>query len=232
MHVSLRGFAAGVALVSLGACSDSATSPSSATPRALTPSGPAFDFTATSYSQGLAQSEFAVGARGGSFTIAGLYTVNFPENSICDPDRSSYGPTEWDKACTTLSDNQILKVRASLTLTAAGLAIDFSPALRFSPATPVTISTDIFASVIKGNRDYLLKHPEALNPLAIFYSSNLGGVVVNDFAGDRSVITHIDLTTGRIWRRVKHFSGYSVVSGESCQPSPDNPDCVQIDGRG
>ncbi len=232
MQASVRGFAAGVALLSLGACGDSVTSPTPATPRTLSPSGPAFDYTSTSSSPGNVQFDFAVGSRGGSFSIAGLYTINFPENSVCDPDRSSYGATEWDKACSTLDDGQAIKVHATLTLTSAGLAIDFSPALRFSPTTQVTISTDIFASMIKTNRDYILKHPDVVNPLAIFYSSTLGASAVNDFSSDRSVLTHIDLTTGRIWRRVKHFSGYSMTSGQSCEPSPDNPDCVLIDGHG
>jgi hypothetical protein len=40
----------------------------------------------------------------------------------------------------------------------------------------------------------------------------------------------VNLTTGLVWRRVKHFSGYSVTSGLACDPSPGNPDCVDTGG--
>ena len=81
--------------------------------------------------------------------FTGKSILYFPANSVCDPARSTYGATEWDKDCTTLDDGQSVKIRAVLALTSDGLAIDFSPALRFSPATTVTISTGIFAPLIK-----------------------------------------------------------------------------------
>jgi hypothetical protein len=33
-----------------------------------------------------------------------------------------------------------------------------------------------------------------------------------------------------VWRRIKHFSGYNVVSGLPCDPSPDDPNCVDNGG--
>jgi len=229
MHVSVRGFVASAALFAVAACADSTTSPRQIAPH--TPSAPAFDFTATGSTLGVFQSDFAVGPEGGVFSIGGLYMISFPANSVCDPSRTTYGPSEWDKSCDVLASGQAVKVHASLSLSAGGLGVDFSPPMRFSPKTQVTISTDIFAPLITSNKDYFLKHPEALNVVAIFYSSSLGVTGVSDFATDASLITHVDLNTGRIWRRVKHFSGYSIVSGEACEPSPDNPDCVAVDGR-
>ena len=228
MHASVRGFAAGVALLSFAAaCSDSSTSP-----RHIAPSSPAaapvFDIASTGVALGQTETDFAVGPDGGSFSIGGSYTVNFPPNSVCDPSQSSYGEGEWDKACVTLG--QPLKIHAVLSVTSTGMAVDFSPALRFSPNKTVTISTDIFASAILANKDYYASNRKALNFLTIFYSPSLGAPGVKDFSNDRSVITHIDMSTGRVWRRVKHFSGYSVVTGEACEPSPDNPDCVEVDG--
>jgi hypothetical protein len=128
-----------------------------------------------------------------------------------------------------LDDGQFISVHATISLTSGVLAVDFTPALRFSPGAQVIIYTDIFASIIKGNKDYLGNHPDALNPLTLFYTPTIGGSTVKDFKADKSVQTHVDLNSGRIWRRVKHFSGYSIVTGESCEPSPDNPDCVAVD---
>jgi hypothetical protein len=229
MYASVRGFAAGVVFASLAACADPATAPKQSAPRAMSAAAPKFDFTATGNTLGIGQTDFVVSAEGGSFSIGGLYTVTFPANAVCDPSRSTYGPTEWDNDCTTLDSGQEITIHATLSLSSTGLAVDFSPALRFSPSAKVIISTDIFASVIKNNRDYLSKNPNALNPLAILYSSSFDGTAVRDFAKDKSVLTHVDLSTGTIWRRVKHFSGYSVVTGDSCEPSPDNPDCIAVD---
>jgi hypothetical protein len=227
MRASVRLFA-GVAMIAAAACGESATSPSTARPKALSPDSPVFDYTTTSNALGLSQQEFVVTSAGGSFSLGGLYSLNFPANSVCDPARSTYGPTEWDNDCTTIGDGQSVKIRATFSLTAAGLSVDFSPALRFSPATQVTISTNIFAPVIKANRDFFAKNPSALNPLAILYAPVLGAAGASDYSRDGSVVTHVELSTGTIWRRVKHFSGYSMTSGESCEPAPDNPDCIAI----
>jgi hypothetical protein len=155
--------------------------------------------------------------------------VNFPANSVCSPDRSTYGPSEWDKSCSTLGAKESIKVTARLRLSPSGLAVDFSPALRFSPTTQVTLSTDVFTSVLKSNRDYFSNSPNALNFLAMNYSQSLGGVGTADFVSDKTLLTHVNLETGLVWRRVKHFSGYYVTSGDACTPSPDVPDCVLVD---
>jgi hypothetical protein len=189
-----------------------------------------FDFSSVGAAFGLSETDFTVGPEGGSFSIGGLYTVDFPDNSVCDPARSSYGDDEWDKSCTVLDAGQSIKVHAVVSLSATGLAVDFSPALRFSPTRQVTISTDIFASYILANKDYFAGNKNALNALTIFYAPSLGATRVKDFSSDRGLITHINMSTGRIWRRVKHFSGYSIITGEACEPSPDNPDCIEVDG--
>jgi hypothetical protein len=170
-----------------------------------------------------------VDAGGGSFSL-GAYTVSFPGSSVCDPAVSTYGATEWDKNCTVLAKGQSIKVHASISRTSTGIAVDFTPALRFSPSAKVIVSTDVFASFILANQDYFRTHHNALSAFAILYSPSLGSTGISDFAADRSVTTHVDLNTGLVWRRVKHFSGYSVVTGEPCEPSPDNPDCIEIDG--
>jgi hypothetical protein len=227
MRASVRLLYAGAAMIMAAACGESATGPA-ATAKGLSPNAPVFDYAATPYSLGFTQQEFAVTSAGGTFVLGGLYSVNFPANSVCDPARSSYGPSEWDKDCTTLDNGQTINVRATVAFTASGLAIDFSPALRFNPATQVTISTNVFSALIKSNRDYFAKNPSALNPLAMLYSPSLGAVGASDYTRDASVVTHVDLDSGMIWRRVKHFSGYSMTSGESCEPAPDNPDCIEV----
>ena len=229
MHASVRGFATLVALFSIGACSDPTTSLRRAAPQA--PAAPAFDFSATGTALGVSESDFVVDGGGGSFSL-GAYTVTFSGNSVCDPAVSTYGETEWDKNCTVLGDGQSIKVHATVSRTSDGIAVDFTPSLRFSPSAKVIVSTDVFASYILENQDYFKTHRSALSAFAILYTPSLGSKGVSDFTTDRSVATHVDLSTGLVWRRVKHFSGYSIITGEACEPSPDNPDCVEIDTDG
>jgi hypothetical protein len=217
-------------MVALAACGDTTTSPRE-TARNLTPTTPApsFDFSGGgSRSFGDQSSDFTVTSRGGSFSVNGLFNVNFPENSVCNPARSTYGNTEWDKACSILRGSESIKVTAKLRLMSTGVAVDFSPELRFSPSTEVTISTDIFAPVITSNSAYFLKNPNALSFLAISFSPKLGGASVADYVTDPSLITQVYLKSGLVRRRIKHFSGYLIAGGQPCEPGPGNPDCIEV----
>ena len=111
-----------------------------------------------------------------------------------------------------------------------GPVIDFSPELRFSPSTNVTLSTSLYASILTSGRGYFEHNPSALRFFGMYYVPSLGSKIVTDAASDPSLVTHVNLTTGLVWRRIKHFSGYSVATGLACDPSPDNPDCVDSGG--
>ena len=102
-------------------------------------------------------------------------------------------------------------MHATLSLASGGLAIDFSPDLRFSPNSQVTISTDVFAPLLRGEQELLRRSiPKQLSFLAISYAPSLSATSVKDYKADPSLITHVNLITGQIWRRVKHFSGYNT----------------------
>lgn len=218
-------------MFALAACADTTTSPRE-TLSATASSGPAFDFSGGGSRQfGDQASDFTVTSQGGSFSVNGLVTLNFPANSVCNPNRSSYGSTEWDKPCSTLASGESIKITAKIRLTSNGVAADFSPELRFSPSTQVTVSSDIFAHVLTSNRNYFLSNPSSLSFLAIGFSPSLGGTKVADYVTDKSLITHVNLGTGTVWRRVKHFSGYAIGS-VPCVPSLDVPECVWVDGDG
>jgi len=228
MKVTVRGLATLIVSVSIGACGDPTTSLRQDARHA--PAAPAFDFSAGA-TLGVTGSDFVVDGAGGSFSL-GAYTVSFDGNSVCDPTVSTYGATEWDKNCAVLAPGKSINVHATIARTSSGISVDFTPALRFSPSAKVIISTDVFASFILANQDYFRTHHNALSAFAILYSPSLGEKGVSDFSVDKSVTTHVDLNTGLVWRRVKHFSGYSIITGEPCEPSPDNPDCIEVDGDG
>jgi hypothetical protein len=214
-----------VATFALAACGDSSTG---IRPGALTgpaSARPTFDYSG-GHGVGTEGTEFTVGADGGSFSVNGAFSVNFPANSVCDPAVSDYAA--WGTNCPTLKDN--ITIQAQLRVTSSGLTVDFTPQLRFSPlAGPVTISTDLFAKVLTANASYFATNPDALEFLAINYVPTITATPVADFATNPALITHVDLSSGRVWRVVQHFSGYLIGAGTQCDPTTP-PGCVEVDG--
>lgn len=230
-------FAAGVVAATTASCGESATSPSAVAHRAPQGGAPSLDLNSGALFSGLRSSSFTVTPAGGTFQVGGIYAVNFPANSICDPATSSYGPGTWDSPCATLANGQSVTVTATYALTNSGLVVDFSPALRFNPQTQVTLSTSAYSVALTLFSSYFAANPSALHFLGIYYTPDFGATSQTDAGRDPSLVTHVNLTTGIVWRRIKHFSGYNVYTGLPCDPSPDDPDCVDdggpiIDGGG
>jgi hypothetical protein len=229
--LSSRIAAAGAVVAALmaGGCSES-TAPTNL-PRGLSvgPDGRP-DLRPSSLFGGFRSTTFTLTAAGGSFDV-GMFTVNFPANSVCNPQTSSYGPGTWDSDCATLDAGQSVTVTATYGFTlAGGPVVDFSPALRFNPKTTVIISTDVYAPVLTYFKSYWLANPDALRFFGMYYTPDFGASGLTDAGSDPTLVTHVNLTSGLVWRRVKHFSGYNVSSGLPCDPSPDDPDCIDTGG--
>lgn len=143
-------------------------------------------------------------------------SVRFPAGSVCDPS-SSYGATEWDNACTPATSP--VTVDAAAWLDANGHPrVDFGSHLRFVPTTnPNQYVTIVFTDTVA-----------AQNPSSdILYCANTYAACVSELSGDASLVTVKNPTTGQVTRRIKHFSGYVMGSGEECVPSIQNPDCQE-----
>ena len=222
----MRGFGAvaAAAVVGLAACSDSAVGPS--TPRGLAPAdAPSLDISVSSW--GYRTVTFTLTSDGGTYNIGSFYTLTVPADGVCSL-KSSYGPGTWDSACQTLGKNETITVTATYGYSNGGPVVDFSPALRFNPAAQVTLSTMLYAPILTAAKGYFSKNPSALGFFGMYYTPNLGSSLVSDAASDPSVATHVNLTTGLVWRRVKHFSGYNVSAGEACDPADGDPNCVEV----
>jgi hypothetical protein len=218
-----------IPLLVVAACSDSSTSPTPSAARSLSVQAPAFDYSAGGrLSFGDRRTSFTVTPNGGTFSINRIVAIQFPANSICDPSASTYGPSEWDSECVTLTHD--IRITATTRLTASGMQVDFEPNLRFAPDKEVILSTDIFAPTLRYASGMFRVYPSILRGLSFYYASSMGGVPVADYMADPSLVTHVDLRSGRVWRRVKHFSGYLQTSGAACEPSAGDPDCIQADG--
>jgi len=187
---------------------------------------PSLDLSNSGRFGGLGTSTFTLTASGGSFNIGDFYTLTVPANAVCVLS-SSYGPGTWDQSCETLGAGQRVQVTATYGFANGGPVVDFKPDLRFNPNTPVTLSTSMYASILTTFRGFYESNPSALRYFGIYYTEDMGVSGQTDAALDPSLATHINLRTGLVWRRIKHFSGYNVATGMPCEPSPNDPNCVE-----
>jgi len=216
-----------VSAVTIGAaaCADNAVAPRDAASRdALTPTS-SFDRINKSIEPlGLQTQNFVIPAHGGRVEFGGVFTLDFPAHSVCDPSTSGYG--NWDAPCQTLK--QDLPVTATYGVQNGQLMIDFSREIRFVPTRSqhqwVTLSTNIYHEALIGVTSSNL-FPE------LFYVPSPGAAPIDESLTDPTLRTHVDLRSGNVWRRIEHFSGYLVGAGDGCTSQNDPTSCVQLDGH-
>lgn len=227
----LRKLAVATAALSVFGCSDSSLGPNRATSRSIVPRHvPVLD--ASLAFSGFKTTTVTLTSAGGAYSIGnGLFTIKIPSNAVCDPAASTYGDGTWDSPCTTLTPGQSLTVTVTYGFTGSNVPVlDVSPGIRFNPNSVVTLGTNAYASSITSDSGYYAAHPQALHYFGMYYTPDLGTTGYTDAGNDNSLITHVNLSTGFVWRRVKHFSGYNILTGLPCDPSPDDPNCVDDGG--
>jgi len=163
-----------------------------------------------------------ISPEGGTYRI-GSFDLSVPARAVCDPRISRYGRSYWNADC--VPANRTIRVTAVAVTRRGETTVDFQPDLRFRPeAGWVTISTDAFSDVLRSDAVRQLSPRSGyFESLSILYVPSASRTRVNEFRelSDPTLVTHIDLVSGRVWRRIKHFSGYFVGSG-SCDPTADN----------
>lgn len=191
-------FVVAAASVLLAACAGEATAPKPAQSPSQLRTSP---FVPTALQKSL------VGVSDGtySFTIdpsadqslsLGASHIDIPANAICALATSSYGPDHWNEDCTPET--------APVTITAVvhnaatdHPSVEFQPALRFSPATTVTL--------------YLYVTDQAsLDASKVVKYCNASGCI-DESLTDPSLQSNVDMVNYVVFRRIKHFSGYVVA---------------------
>jgi hypothetical protein len=165
--------------------------------------------------------DFTVGPQGGVFFI-GNHAVVFPKRSICDPARSTYG--DWDSSCPTIG--KPIQIHAVVRNENGRTWVDFSPELRFAPSADPSrwVWMYMYTPEARGAQGDLSR-------FNILYARSIGGVTVDDAAGDPTLRTYVDTRTGISMRRIKHFSGYTASAGRICDAlSGDCSDSRNISG--
>lgn len=165
--------------------------------------------------------DFTVGAWGGVF-FAGNHAVVIPAQGICDPATSTYGPGTWDDPCSPLRGS--LKIHAEVRAENGRTWVDFTPSIRFVPSSNPRDWAWIYmyTPTARGASD--------LSAFNILYATRIGGPTTDDAVGDQTLRTYVDTQSGVSMRRIKHFSGYTVSAGRSCDPATET--CTDSTGGG
>lgn len=126
----------------------------------------------------------------------GASHLDIPANAVCDIASSSYGAAHWNDGCAAQT--------ATFTITAVVRnaatdhpSVDFEPALRFSPDKQVNL--------------YLYVTDQAtIDASRVVKYCNASGCV-DESVSDASLASKVDLVNRVVFRRIKHFSGYTVA---------------------
>ena len=152
----------------------------------------------------------------GIYVVAALgdgHTLTFPAGarSVCDPRTSSYGVGTWDAPCAPAVDSVTITARSWMDHGVPRVA--FSPALRFVPTAGGA------GAATSGGVVLALKNPHAkftgkVNRIDYCPTEDAAHAsatpCVDESATDPSVAT-VTSPSGFWQRRVKHFSGYTVL---------------------
>ena len=128
----------------------------------------------------------------------GPNAISIPRSAVCNLTSSGYGADYWNRDCR--AETQLITLVITVK-DAAGVhpSIDFAPAMRFNPDKDV----QLFMYAPKVSKD------DAKNWL-MFYCPDKGKCV-DESLFDRELTTNIDRSKNMLFRRVKHFSGYTVA---------------------
>ncbi|MEP7000056.1 MAG: hypothetical protein ABI969_06240, partial [bacterium] len=125
--------------------------------------------------------------------------LSMPAGSICHLGTSGYGAAYWDKGCAPQTAPLLLTITIKHA-SSSHPSINFYPSMRFNPAKNVQLY--MYAPNVSKT--------DAKNWLMLYCPDNSSSRCVDESAVDPSLVTYIDYTSNVLFRRVKHFSGYSV----------------------
>ena len=134
-----------------------------------------------------------------SNTLAfGASSLTVPAHAVCKLATTLYGPAYWNDKCDA--------EQGPVTITAAvrnaqsnNPSIEFSPAMRFSPDQSVQLYLKVDNAATLSAMSKLL------------YCGPFSTLCTDESVNDASLLTTIDAANNTVFRRIKHFSGYTVA---------------------
>lgn len=215
------------------ACRDSVVAPARNANSLSASASPEFSASGSNQNRELLGS-LELSPNGGTYHV-GDFDIVMPAGAVCDPGSTKYGARHWDDDCVAATRSITVDVVAKKH--GRSVSVDFEPDLRFRPrAGWVVIQTRAYGDLLTSSsvRQLSVSAP-FFQSFAILYVPKGGNSRIDErrSTGDASMVTHVDLRSGLVWRRVKHFSGYLVTAGYKCDPTaPIDAQCVVDDPLG
>jgi hypothetical protein len=183
-------------------CTDSTVAPKAASIDSTIPGGGA---TAALTGTDTLRFSFVIDPTHSTFYYLGAgNSITFPAGSLCDPNRSSYGMGEWEKWCPAATTPVTVNTKAWLD--AAGQPhLDFDHHVRFVPTANPAGWVMLTLSDYGSGLSFWSK--------IAYCQTEQQSSCIDESVADPTVATVNDPITGKLTRRVKHFSGYSLTSG-------------------
>jgi hypothetical protein len=212
------------------ACRDSIVAPAR-TPNTLSASRlPAFSKSGPAHDQTVIGT-IELSPAGGTYHV-GDFDVVMPAGAVCDPATTKYGVGHWNDDCTPAVRSVTVNVVA---VSKHGqVRVDFTPDIRFRPsAGAVTIQTQAYRDLLtSGAVRQLSRSSSFFDGFVILYVPTRGQGVDEGRSASRSMVTHVDLSTGLVWRQIKHFSGYLISAGQKCDVTTADATTCIVDDSG
>lgn len=140
---------------------------------------------------------FQVGPAGGVFPL-GRHWIAFPANSVCDMSQSSYGEAHWNQLCPIASEP--VTINALVFADTSGHPhVEFAEHLRFDPTKQVILHMSF---------DY--REGDAAPDL--LWRKQQSAQAIDEGDVDPAMVTR-EGDQWMVYRRVKHFSGYTLSTG-------------------
>jgi hypothetical protein len=134
-----------------------------------------------------------------AFTLGANY-LSLPANAVCKLDGSSgYGVEYWNQSCVPETDS----VTISVTISDADTdhpRLDFYPAMRFNPETSVSLYVYVPVGMDDFMKSWVMKYCDDSDKCT------------NEAKHDGDLASFADQSSQMVFRRIKHFSGYTVTS--------------------
>jgi hypothetical protein len=227
----LAALVGGGIVVASSACSVDSVAPTSA-PRSLSPSVRASAASGPSQAGSLtvaSSQTFPDMSRDGTYNVDvdptvdnvltfGNSRLEVPAGSMCAVGSSSYGPAYWDTPCAPQTHAVTLSITVNST-SGAGASVDFNPALRFSPLSKVVLTLSAPSVSQQDAKNWLILYcPSSTSTTSGKGSGGSGGgkdanKCVNEALTDKDLQTFVDYDLKQLFRRIKHFSLYTVSDG-------------------
>lgn len=155
--------------------------------------------------------------RDGNVVRLGEFTLSFDPDAVCALD-SGYGEGFWRQDCAPIGRD--FEVTAKLFIADGRNYVEFSPDIRFNPDRNVTVG--VMRPEIVGA--HLNKKQQ--RQYDVWYTKRIGNsrLFVDESWRDPALRTHFNTSTGLVWRRIEHFSGYVIHVGY-CTDNSMDPSC-------